>query len=128
MSNDDPRKASEFGLPDEMQPVVDELLKRMASADPADEPKSEFDRLKAQKDAIMERKTQELSRAAGHQPEPPVRMWVLETPFNKRGVPVMGTFGSRSGNVVIFTVSEWKRLCDAVPQLQTMQFEVGSYD
>lgn len=58
----------------------------------------------------------------------PVRMWVLETPFNKRGVPVMGQFGSRSGNVVIFTTAEWKRLCDSVPQLQTTQFEVGSYD
>ena len=59
---------------------------------------------------------------------PHVRMWVLEAPFNKRGVPVMGSFGSRSGNVVIFTVSEWKRLCANVPQLQTTQFEVGSYD
>ena len=66
--------------------------------------------------------------SAPTEPQKPVRMWVLEAPFNKRGVPLMGNFGSRSGNVVIFTVSEWKRLCDAVPELQTTQFEVGSYD
>ncbi len=60
--------------------------------------------------------------------KPSIRMWVLECPFNKRGVPVMGTFGSRSGNVVIFTVGAWKKLCEDVPQLQTTQFEVGSYE
>ncbi len=54
-------------------------------------------------------------------------MWVLEAPFNKRGVPVMGSFGSTSGHVVIFTIEAWKKLCEDVPQLQTTQFEVGSY-
>lgn len=58
----------------------------------------------------------------------PVRMWVLECPFNKRGVPVMGTFGSRSGHVIVFTSAAWQQLCKDVPQLQTTQFEVGSYD
>lgn len=62
------------------------------------------------------------------EPAKPVRMCVLEAPFNKRGVPLMGQFGSRSGNVVIFTIAEWKRLCETVPQLQTTQFEVGSYE
>jgi len=55
-------------------------------------------------------------------------MWVIEAPFNKRGVPVMGSFGSRSGTVVIFTIEAWKRLCADVPQLQTTVFEVGSYE
>lgn len=62
------------------------------------------------------------------QQEKPVRMWVLSAPFTKRGFPVMGTFGSRSNTVVIFTTAEWKRLCEAVPQLATTQFEVGSYE
>lgn len=66
--------------------------------------------------------------SAPDQASKPVRMWVLDAPFNKRGVPLMGQFGSRSGHVVIFTVSEWKRLCENVPQLQTTQFEVGSYE
>lgn len=55
----------------------------------------------------------------------PIRMWVLECPFRKDGVPVLGTFGSRSGNVVIFTVAAWKQLCEDVPGLQTTMFEVG---
>jgi len=66
--------------------------------------------------------------ATTNEPKSPIRMWVLEAPFNKRGVPVMGQFGSRSGNVVVFSMAAWKKLCEDVPQLQTTQFEVGSYD
>lgn len=54
-------------------------------------------------------------------------MWAVSCPFNKRGFPVMGSFGSRIGNIVVMTMSEWTRLCKAIPQLQTTQFNVGHY-
>lgn len=58
----------------------------------------------------------------------PYRIWTLMCPFKKNGFPVVGTFGTRTGQVVIFSTAEWKRLCEDVPQLQTTQFEVGSYE
>jgi len=58
----------------------------------------------------------------------PIRMWVMECPFRKTGSPVLGTFGARSQNVVIFTLESWKRLCQVVPQLQTTMFDVGWTD
>ena len=54
-------------------------------------------------------------------------MWVMECPFRKTGSPVLGTFGARSENVVIFTLAAWKRLCAETPQLQTTMFEVGHW-
>ena len=60
--------------------------------------------------------------------EPQYRIWVLECPFKKSGVPVVGSFGATSRNVVILTTETWKRLCADVPQLQTTQFEVGTYE
>lgn len=60
--------------------------------------------------------------------EPEVfRMWGLACPFNKKGFPVMGSFGSRVQNVVVMTTAEWTRLCKAVPQLQITKFNVGTY-
>jgi len=41
---------------------------------------------------------------------------------------VLGTFGASSEPVVIMTMETWKKLCEDVPQLQTTQFEVGTYD
>lgn len=59
---------------------------------------------------------------------PKYRIWALECPFNKRGVPVMGQFGRTSRGVIVIDVATWQRLCADVPQLQTTMFEVGSYD
>lgn len=59
---------------------------------------------------------------------PKYRIWVLHCPFKKTGVPVMGSFGASEKPVVIFTLETWQKLCADVPQLQTTQFEVGSYD
>jgi hypothetical protein len=56
------------------------------------------------------------------------RIWVIHCPFRKDGTPVVGTFGAAVEPVVVFKMETWKRLCEAVPALQTTQFEVGSYD
>lgn len=58
----------------------------------------------------------------------PYRIWALRCLFKKTGVPSLGTFGATEAPVVIMTLETWKRLCADVPQLQTTQFEVGSYD
>ena len=52
---------------------------------------------------------------------------IINCPFKKNGVPSLGTFGASEQPVVIFTLETWKKLCADVPQLQTTQFEVGSY-
>jgi hypothetical protein len=57
----------------------------------------------------------------------PYRIWALHCPFNKKGFPVLGTFGSRTRGVIIFDIETWKRLCADIPALQTTKFEVGSY-
>jgi hypothetical protein len=54
-------------------------------------------------------------------------MWALICPFKKSGFPSVGSFGARVEAVVIITVDEWKRLCADTPQLQTTQFDVGTY-
>ena len=56
------------------------------------------------------------------------RIWALPCPFKKSVFPVLGSFGAREDSVVIMTVATWKRLCADVPQLQTTQFEVGTYE
>ena len=56
------------------------------------------------------------------------RIWVLTCPFNKRGDPVLGSFGSRLGGVVIIPVETWTQLCKEHPTLQRAQFEVGSHE
>lgn len=59
---------------------------------------------------------------------PQYRIWVLHCPFKKNGVPVLGNFGASEKPVVIIPLETWKKLCADVPQLQTTQFEVGSYE
>lgn len=56
------------------------------------------------------------------------RIWVMHCPFRKEGTPVLGSFGRTVRPVVIFEMATWKKLCEDVPQLQTTQFEVGSFD
>ena len=56
------------------------------------------------------------------------RIWCLPCPFTKTGFPVLGSFGKTQRSVVIFTTEEWQRLCADVPALQTMEFEVGTYE
>lgn len=58
----------------------------------------------------------------------PYTMWVAHCPFRKSGSPVLGTMGSSEQPVVVMTTAEWRRLCADVPQLQTTQFRVGSFD
>jgi hypothetical protein len=62
------------------------------------------------------------------QAEKPPRIWALHCPFNKRGFPVLGNFGYTERDVIIVPVETWNKLCAEIPQLQTMRFEVGSYD
>lgn len=62
------------------------------------------------------------------QQDKPFRMWAMYCPFKKDGFPVLGSFGSQIKPVVILTMDEWLRLCEAVPQLAETQFEVGSYE
>ncbi len=57
----------------------------------------------------------------------PFRMWAMHCAFKKDGFPSLGTFGKSIEPVVILTMEEWLRLCDAVPQLADTQFEVGAY-
>ncbi len=57
----------------------------------------------------------------------PYRIWALHCPFKKNGFPSLGTFGATEDTVIIMTLDTWKRLCADVPQLQTTQFDVGSY-
>ena len=56
------------------------------------------------------------------------RVWTMHCPFRRTGSPVLGSFGARIESVVIMTMETWKRLCADVPQLQTTQFEVGTYE
>ena len=58
----------------------------------------------------------------------PYTIWALHCPFRKDGAPVLGTFGSETRGVVIIEVETWKRLCRDVPQLQTAQFRVGTFE
>lgn len=56
------------------------------------------------------------------------RMWVTHCPFRKTGSPVLGTFGASTKPVVIMTMDTWNQIVKDVPALQTMQFEVGSWE
>lgn len=55
------------------------------------------------------------------------RIWALHCPFKKDGFPSVGNFGATVKPVVIMSMETWKRLCADVPQLQTTQFNVGTY-
>lgn len=58
--------------------------------------------------------------------KPKYRIWVAHCPFRKNGTPVLGNMGSRIGQVVVFEMKTWTRLCQDVPALATTQFEVGA--
>jgi hypothetical protein len=58
----------------------------------------------------------------------PMRIWGVWCPFNKRGAPVLGTFGSTSESIVIIRAVDWANLCREIPELGTRQFEVGTYE
>lgn len=58
----------------------------------------------------------------------PIRIWAFHCPFNKRGVPVLGSFGSTVRGVVILPMETWTALCKEIPALGAKQFEVGSHD
>ena len=60
--------------------------------------------------------------------ETPLRIWGLQCPFRKSGSPVLGTMGSQWKTVIVIEADVWRQLCERVPALQTMQFEVGSYE
>jgi hypothetical protein len=66
-------------------------------------------------------------------PQPPAtatplpRIWTAHCPFNKAGAPVLGNFGKEIRGVVIMEMTTWNKLCQDVPALQTMQFEVGTF-
>jgi hypothetical protein len=59
---------------------------------------------------------------------PKYRIWAAHCPFKKNGFPSLGTFGATVKPVVIMSMETWTRLCKDVPQLQTTQFEVGTYE
>lgn len=59
--------------------------------------------------------------------EQSLRIWSLQCPFNKHGVPVMGSFGSTERTVIVMTVTTWSELCKRVEGLATQRFEVGTY-
>lgn len=58
----------------------------------------------------------------------PYRIWAAHCPFRKNGTPVLGTMGSGIRTVIVIEADTWKRLCADVPQLQTTQFEVGTFE
>lgn len=60
-------------------------------------------------------------------PQKPLRIWALWCPFNKKGFPVLGSFGSTERSVVIIPMETWNQLCADNPGLQTTQFDVGHY-
>ena len=57
----------------------------------------------------------------------PIRIWSVACPFNKKGFPVVGSFGKTIRNVVIIPTDTWTRLCREHPTLAATQFEVGHY-
>jgi hypothetical protein len=58
----------------------------------------------------------------------PYRIWTLDAPFDKAGTPRMGSFGVRTGRVVVFESETFKRMVSEHPSLATAEFTVGAYD
>jgi hypothetical protein len=58
----------------------------------------------------------------------PYRIWSLHCPFNKRGFPVMGSFGTTESGVIVIPFETWNRILEEHPSLKLTQFEVGSYE
>lgn len=61
-------------------------------------------------------------------PTRPIRIWNMGCPFRKNGTPVMGNMGSSIRSVVVMTAEEFKRLIAENPALNTVQFEIGTFD
>ena len=64
---------------------------------------------------------------ASDPPLSPIRIWALHCPFNKRGFPVLGSFGSTVRGVIIIPVKTWTELCQRIPDLAATKFEVGEH-
>lgn len=64
----------------------------------------------------------------GEGQQPPPRIWTAYCPFRKTGSPVLGNMGATVEAVVVMKMDTWTRLCREVPALQTMQFEVGTFE
>lgn len=58
----------------------------------------------------------------------PYRIWTLDAPFDKDGVPVMGTVGRSVERVVVIRSQTFRRMIAEHPSLRTAAYEVGSYD
>lgn len=56
------------------------------------------------------------------------RIWALWCPFKKNGFPVLGTFGKSEAPIVMMHATTWTRLCNEIPALAAMYFEVGSVE
>lgn len=56
------------------------------------------------------------------------RIWAMHCPFRKNGTPVLGSFGATERAVVIIPMTTWTKLCQEIPELGRMQFQVGSED
>lgn len=54
-------------------------------------------------------------------------IWGVSCPFNKKGFPVVGSFGSSIKSVVIIPASTWSEICRRHPSLAKQEFNVGSY-
>ena len=65
---------------------------------------------------------------AGTLPDKPLRIWAMHCPFRKTGSPVLGSMGSSVQPVIVMTLETWQALCQRDPTIQTMPFEVGTYD
>lgn len=57
----------------------------------------------------------------------PYTIWKLDAPFNKKGFPVMGTFGSTARTVVVMEVETLKRMLNEHASLATAEFRIGTY-
>lgn len=58
----------------------------------------------------------------------PYTMWILEAPFSKHGVPLMGNSGASIAKVIVMRSETFKRLIANYPDLNSAQFRVGQYD
>lgn len=97
------------------------------SADRMDSRGGEPPQQKVREDKTEKNQPQE-PKPTGSASVAPYTMWVAHCPFRRSGSPVLGTMGSSIQGVIVMTTDEWRRLCDAVPQLQTTQFRVGTFD
>lgn len=58
----------------------------------------------------------------------PYTLWALDAPFDKHGVPRMGTVGQSIRRVVVMDAETFKRLIAEHPELQKAEFRIGRYE